>query len=53
MCPCVISDRLLRVCREQEPIRPTNPRPVGASTLASEEFLADFAPQYVAGEFPA
>lgn len=38
---------------EQELIRPTNPRPVGASTLASDEFLGDYAPQYVAGEFPA
>jgi acyl-homoserine lactone acylase PvdQ len=26
--------------------------PQGASTEASSEFLADYAPQYVAGEFP-
>jgi hypothetical protein len=29
-----------------EPIRPRHPRPRGASTVASSEFLADFAPQY-------
>ena len=33
-------------------IRPTRPRPRGASTEASVEFLSDFAPQYKAGVFP-
>jgi hypothetical protein len=42
--------RLGTPCTEKS--APGSLLPQGASTEASSEFLADYAPQYVAGEFP-